>query len=311
MEKCAEIERQFLKMASNSTDDGGPWTPLTSLSKPYPITVEGHAEKQFCFRITFYAPASPATAFDLLANVLRRPEWDELTETTEVVQGLGHGDSINYVKMKAIWPTAARDSLLISHIASRGDEGFLNVGQSIEDSRIPEKQAEGIVRMEAALAGQLVTRVSQDDRAKLGLEGENWCKVVQIADGDMKGWIPKSVIRFIATQAFPRSLTKVCKQLAKTPSRNESLLLRDLWATPVSKRMEDLRTGYVDEKPPRAVIASSRAATPTAKPDAGIVHVRRTRWVVWARLIMRYATPAIIAALTSLLFNFFMKRRRG
>ncbi|KAJ2865986.1 hypothetical protein GGH94_001837 [Coemansia aciculifera] len=310
MEKCAEIERLFIKMATNGTDDGGPWTVLTSLSKPYPITVEGHAVKQFCFRITFYAPASPATAFDLLANVLRRPEWDELTDTTEVVQGLGHGDSINYVKMKAIWPTAARDSLLISHIVRR-DEGFLNVGQSIEDSRVPEKQAEGIVRMEAAMAGQLVTKVSRDDRTRLGLEGENWCKVVQIADGDMKGWIPKSVIRFIATQAFPKSLTKVCKQLAMTPSSNESLLLRNLWATPVSKRMEDLSSASVDEKPvaPKAVIASSRVATAT--PVGAVVHVRRARWLVWARLILRYATPAIIAALTSLIFNFLMKHRRG
>ncbi|KAJ2065475.1 hypothetical protein GGI17_000288 [Coemansia sp. S146] len=305
MEKCAEIERLFMKMATNGTDDGGPWTVLTSLSKPYPITVEGHAVKQFCFRITFYAPASPATAFDLLANVLRRPEWDELTDTTEVVQGLGHGDSINYVKMKAIWPTAARDSLLISHIVRR-DEGFLNVGQSIEDSRVPEKQAEGIVRMEAAMAGQLVTKVSRDDRTRLGLEGENWCKVVQIADGDMKGWIPKSVIRFIATQAFPKSLTKVCKQLAMTPSSNESLLLRNLWATPVSKRMEDLSPSSVDEKPvaPKAVIASSRMATAT--PVGAVVHVRKARWVVWARLILRYATPAIIAALTTPIMQFFL-----
>ncbi|KAJ2029903.1 hypothetical protein IWW57_001438 [Coemansia sp. S610] len=311
-EKCAEIKSRFLKMASpNSTDDGGPWTSLASLSKPYPINVEGHVAKQFCFRITFYAPASPATAFDLLANVLRRPEWDELTERTEILQYLGGSDSINYVKMKAIWPTAARDSLLLSHITSRGsddDEEFLNVGQSVEDSRMPEREAEGIVRMEAALAGQLVTRVSQSDRMRLGLEGENWSKVVQIADGDMKGWIPKSVIRFIATQAFPKSLTKVCRQLAQTPSRKESLLLRDLLARPANKPVRDLGSAAAaEEKPatPKAVIASSVVAPPA---PAAVVR-RRAGWMVWIRLILRYATPAIIAALTSLLFNMLMKRR--
>ncbi|KAJ1931919.1 hypothetical protein GGF37_007232, partial [Kickxella alabastrina] len=59
-----------------------PWTPLVSISKPYPITVQGHVSKPFRFRVTFYAPTAPATAFDLLANVLLRPKWDELTEAT-------------------------------------------------------------------------------------------------------------------------------------------------------------------------------------------------------------------------------------
>ncbi|KAJ2895978.1 hypothetical protein GGI21_005085, partial [Coemansia aciculifera] len=184
-------------MATEITTTGGPWTSLVTLSKPYPITIQGHSEKPFCFRILFYAPASPATAFDLLANILRRTEWDELTETTEIIEKLNNErsvDAIHYVRMKAIWPTSARDSVLISRLTRTKDDGFLNVSQSVEDRRVGEKQ--GVVRMEAALAGQLVTGVSEEERDRLGLVGENWCRVVQIADGDMKGWIPKSVIRF-------------------------------------------------------------------------------------------------------------------
>ncbi|KAJ2335644.1 hypothetical protein GGI00_001253 [Coemansia sp. RSA 2681] len=339
-EKCAEIERYFMTMAASAMtttadddDSSSPWTSLVTIAKPYPITVQGHAERPFCFRVIFYAPASPATAFDLLANILRRTEWDELTDTTRVVQGLGKGDAIHYVKMKGIWPTAARDSVLISRITAirtkgnggEGEEedGFLNVSQSIEDSRIPEKQAEGIVRMEATLAGQLVTNVSRDDRARFGLEGENWCKVVQIADGDMKGWIPKSVIKFVATQALPRSLTKVCRLLAAIPSTRESLLL----LRPPTEAALSFSPGD-PEKPAalsaRAVVASpaSAALLPSPPPPPpsvvappppstrAVVRVGRATWMGWTRVILRYATPAVIAALTSLVFHFYMRRRR-
>ncbi|KAJ2509279.1 hypothetical protein IWW47_000081 [Coemansia sp. RSA 2052] len=316
---------------TDDDDDSSPWTSLVTIAKPYPITVQGHAERPFCFRVIFYAPASPATAFDLLANILRRTEWDELTDTTKVVQGLGKGDAIHYVKMKGIWPTAARDSVLISRITAirtkgngrEGEEedGFLNVSQSIEDSRIPEKQAEGIVRMEATLAGQLVTNVSRDDRARFGLEGDNWSKVVQIADGDMKGWIPKSVIKFVATQALPRSLTKVCRLLAAIPSTRESLLL----LRPPTEAGLSFSSGDA-EKPAlsaRAVIASpasvalppspsppSVAAPPPPPSTRAVVRVGRATWMGWTRVILRYATPAVIAALTSLVFHFYMRRRR-
>ncbi|KAJ1839817.1 hypothetical protein LPJ73_006630, partial [Coemansia sp. RSA 2703] len=248
--KCAELEKTFLQLAmqDESKDANSPWIPLTTLSKPYSITVQGHVSKPFCFRITFYAPTSPATAFDLLADVLRRPEWDELTEATEIIEKLGQGDAIHYVKAKAIWPTAARDSLLLSHITSVDIDGsaaddqtkraYMNVSQSIVDDRVPERDAEGIVRMEAGLAGQLVTQATLEDKMRLGLQGDQWCRVVQIADGDLKGWIPKSVIKFIATQALPRSLTKVCQQLAVLSPSIESQLVCRMNAQPGTLQMK-------------------------------------------------------------------------
>ncbi|KAJ2482847.1 hypothetical protein EV174_003112, partial [Coemansia sp. RSA 2320] len=306
MEKCAEIERYFMHLATSPANASSPWIPLVSLTKPYSITVQGHVEKPFCFRVTFYAPAPPATAFDLLANVLRRPEWDELTESTNIVESLGYGDSIHYLKMKAVWPTAARDSVLVSRITTvrvegQEDEAFLNVSQSIEDTRMPEKEAEGIVRMHAALAGQLVTRVPLADRERLGLAGDNWCKVVQIADGDLKGWIPKSVIKFIATQALPRSLTKVCSVLATTPPRHDSQLLHELRRLPTKHT-----TGHVvpvaanQTAPPEAAAASAvavsarglQAPTTSATVAAVATKAKGIRWSAVMRLLVRYATPA-------------------
>ncbi|KAJ1811679.1 hypothetical protein LPJ56_005749, partial [Coemansia sp. RSA 2599] len=333
--KCAELEATFLQLASahgsehGAAGSDGPWTPLATVREPYPITVQGHASKPFCFRITFFAPTMPGTAFDLLADILRRPEWDELTESTQIIEKLGQSDAIHYVKAKAIWPTAARDSVLISHITAldlpdasgKTARAYLNVSQSTVDERVPEKDALGIVRMEAGIAGQLITHASNDDRVRHGLEGEQWCRVVQIADGDLKGWIPKSVIKFIATQALPRSLTKVCKQLSQLPPRPHSQLVRRTSEKPrksaetTISAMSAMPATAASTAISTAISTSTATATSTSTPPAPAAAVanrpqhrelrrvmsasRRGRWLAWLKVVMRYAAPSIIAAVTS------------
>ncbi|KAJ2725919.1 hypothetical protein GGI07_000964 [Coemansia sp. Benny D115] len=327
-EKCAELEKTFLQLASKDEESSAdsPWTALASVSNPYPITVQGHRAKPFCFRITFFAPTTPATAFDLLANILRRPEWDELTDSTEIIERLGQGDAIHYVKAKAIWPTAARDSVLLSHITSvdlddalgdakgGGQRGYLNVSQSTVDSRVPERDAEGLVRMEAGIAGQLITPAAEADRQRLGLQGDSWCRVVQIADGDLKGWIPKSVIKFIATQALPRSLTKVCKQLSSMPPSSDSQLVRDLNQQPqqpqlmvAAKKEVFVAAPAVQKSQATAVVRQmGRAGGALAGPGR---QGGRAQWLAWLRVIVHYAAPSIIAAVTSLIINLIIQRR--
>ena len=59
------------------------------------------------------------------------------------------------------------------------------------DGVVPESGG-GVVRMTAGIAGQLVT------------PGEdNTCKIVQIANGDPKGWIPSSIIKYAQVRDFP------------------------------------------------------------------------------------------------------------
>ncbi|KAJ1667643.1 hypothetical protein IW140_001301 [Coemansia sp. RSA 1813] len=331
MEKCTNMEKMFMQMATqhgNEPEDS-PWTPLVSLTDPYPITIQGHATKPFCFRVTFYAPTTPETAFDLLADVTRRSEWDELTDSAKVVEKLGHGDAIHYVKMKAIWPTSARDSVLLARITKVDinnsidggkKRGYLNVSQSVEDSRIPEDTAHGIVRMEAGIAGQLITDALQEDKARLGLDGDKWCKVVQIADGDLKGWIPSSVLKFIATQALPRSLTKVCGQLAAMPLSTESQLLarvacpKDANNGNLAARTMGQTTAATTEQTiavqgTRDGIDRQQSATTAA---STLVRRRWSNgsWSAWFKVIMRYATPAVIAAITSIVVSIVLGERR-
>ncbi|KAJ2359144.1 hypothetical protein GGF43_000310 [Coemansia sp. RSA 2618] len=316
VDQCTEIERTFMQLATTNDDDeedraGSSWVPLTSMKHPYPITVQGHTAKPFCFRIVFYAPTTPATAFDLLASILRRPEWDELTESTRIIEKLGPGDAIHYVKMKPVWPTAARDSLLLSHLTEvrvRGERAYLNVSKSIEDARVPEGSTRGVVRMEAGIAGQLVTRVDQGERQQLGLQGEHWCRVVQIADGDLKGWIPKSVIKFIATQALPRSLKKVCQQLAELPAHDESLILN-----PNSPPSPQQSQSQQQQQPTvtNTVNGGERQRGAVLQKAMVPMKTKMGRWSLWLRILAQYATPALVAVVTSLVFQIILGRRTG
>ncbi|KAJ1994966.1 hypothetical protein EDC05_001342 [Coemansia umbellata] len=340
VDRCAAMEKMFIQLATKNDGisegdsvESNPWTPLVSLLKPYPITIQGHATKPFCFRVTFYAPTAPATAFDLLADVTRRPEWDELTDSAKIVEKLGNGDAIHYIKMKPIWPTAARDSVLLARItdialgsssAGRKSKGFLNVSQSVEDSRIPENTAEGLVRMEAGIAGQLITEVPEEEKQKLNLEGEKWCKVVQIADGDLKGWIPSSVLKFIATQALPRSLTKVCKQLADMPVSTESqLLLRNIQSNGGLLQQRQNSTQNLLSVSSTSSTAVDNTASQQRETSTPAVLTRNARlsskhalvshrgsWAAWLRLFVRYATPAVIAAITSIIVTVLLGKQR-
>jgi hypothetical protein len=67
---------------------------------------------------------------------------------------------------------------------------YLNVTRSISHPAHPENT--GIVRMHCIIGGQVVSRI--DDKR---------CRIVQIVDGDLKGWIPGSVLSYIATKAIP------------------------------------------------------------------------------------------------------------
>ncbi|KAJ1904610.1 hypothetical protein LPJ81_002395 [Coemansia sp. IMI 209127] len=325
IERCVDMEKTFMQMvsqhSSNNAHNDSLWTPLVSMTDPYPITIHGHTTKPFCFRVAFYAPTTPATAFDLLADITRRHEWDELTDSTRVVEKLGHGDALHYVKMKPIWPTSARDSVLLARITkiainntADGEDGYLNVSQSVEDSRIPEDPAGRIVRMEAGIAGQLITDAPQEDRARLGLVGDNWCKVVQIADGDLKGWIPTSVLKFVATQALPRSLNKVCNQLAAIPTAAESQLLAQIApksandGVPVHELAPT--ADDVDRRQDTKVAAAALVRHTTGPAGSSQRLLRGWSSSGWFKVIMRYATPAVIAAITSIIISIFFGERR-
>ncbi|KAJ3032901.1 hypothetical protein HDV00_006990 [Rhizophlyctis rosea] len=204
----------FLSLADEPGDTpDSPWQLAASIGTPF-VEVYKHKASEFCFKVVADLDASPETAFDLLSDITRRGEWDDMTVEAGVVETVNGSTKYQYMTSKAIWPAAARDSLVLSYVTRLTDNRYLNVTRSTTHPSYPPRDAEGIIRMEAKIAGQLV---SPSPSATPGT-----CRVVQVADGDLKGWIPKSVIGFIATKATPQSFKSLNMILCRLPQTNVS-----------------------------------------------------------------------------------------
>ncbi|KAJ3082491.1 hypothetical protein HK102_001648 [Quaeritorhiza haematococci] len=208
------------KSPSGPPSGNTPWhTVLTQTHGNFSLQVQKRAHTDFCFRLVSTLETTPEACFDLLSDVTRRVEWDELCEGGGVVEDLGAGMRVQFMRTKGLWPTAPRDALVVA-LSKRLPEGkgYLNVTRSIESHPGYSSRA-GDVRMEAKLAGQLVM---PDPEGR-----EHVCKVVQVVDGDLKGWIPKSVLSMVSQHAFPASFKKVNKMLKQGDHRDVSRCIEE------------------------------------------------------------------------------------
>ncbi|KAJ3300405.1 hypothetical protein HK104_000919 [Borealophlyctis nickersoniae] len=251
----SSMTSHFLSLADpvpEGADD--PWQLVATLPDPV-VQVYKLRNTDFCFKVVADIHATPETAFDLLSDITRRGEWDDLCEEAGVVEVVDGATKYQFMKTKGIWPAAPRDSLVLSFVKRLPDGRYLNVTQSIVHDAYPPRDADGIVRMEAKIAGQVVGPTPD--------HAPGMCRVVQVADGDLKGWIPKSVIGFIATKAVPMSFKALDKLLAGMEQRTESKAIAEAEGAsradgegPVSSMKEEL--------PAAARTATPLVAVPTA-----------------------------------------------
>lgn len=191
-----EMCSKFLDLISE--ENQGCWDPIYEKSD---AQIYKSKYSKTCFKIQGDLNNSPESCFDLLADAVQRPVFDDMCETGKIVQVIDDSTMIVYSKMKGIWPTAPRDVLLLCHVRQLQDGSYLCVNKSIEHPDMPDlEKTLGIVRINCSLAGNLC-KPAGSDKSK--------CKVIQIADGDLRGFIPKWLITFIATQGLPKSFRKL------------------------------------------------------------------------------------------------------
>ncbi|KAJ1980177.1 hypothetical protein H4R33_005543 [Dimargaris cristalligena] len=276
-EDCAQMVAELLKTVEEPSANSDEWKEVYNQTSPTPLQVYQKKGADFCFKMVAVINNTAETAFDLLADATRRPEWDDMCQQVKVVENLDNptnptGESagapppttkIQYVRTKPIWPTAARDVCLLSHNCRLPGHRYMSVTQSVLHPECPEYTAEGIVRMTAGIAGQIVYPLST------GADGtQPSCRVVQIADGNPGGWLPQSVVRFVATKAMPQSFKKVAQIIEGLPQQNESHLLPPVVEPSVATKKETTTT---TPAPPAAASAKPSEATPpqsVAKYDA-------------------------------------------
>ncbi|KAJ3043891.1 hypothetical protein HDV00_003929 [Rhizophlyctis rosea] len=149
--------------------------------------------------------ASAEAAFDFLSDVGKRPVWDEMCESGGVVTRVSRRTTVQYFRTKGLWPTSPREALVASFITLLPPNRYLNVTTSIPShpQHTPHPSA---VRMLARIAGQIVTPHPDPEK-------KHMCRVVQIIDGDLGGYLPKRVVAMVTTQAIPRGMGKANRML--------------------------------------------------------------------------------------------------
>ncbi|KAJ3299322.1 hypothetical protein HK104_009347 [Borealophlyctis nickersoniae] len=196
-------------------------TVLTSRSSTSKFGIEIHKfnTKDFCFRYIVEMEATPEEAFDFLADIGKRPLWDETCESGGIVEKSSPTTTVQYFRTKGMWPTSPREALVVSFVRTLPDGRYLNVTQSIPSHPL-HNPADGHVRMLATIAGQIV---GPDPLGRPGM-----CRVVQVVDGDLGGWLPKKVVSFVTTQAIPVGMGKANKMMREAnPQKTVSVFAEE------------------------------------------------------------------------------------
>ncbi|KAJ3205292.1 hypothetical protein HK099_000868, partial [Clydaea vesicula] len=165
------------------------------------------------------------------------------------------------------------------------------------------------VRMETKIAGQILENIT-----------ENSCRIIQIADGDLKGWIPSSVISYIATMAVPNSFVKlneIVKELeiqkvsviinrgeeeltVKSDSDSESVLVE---SSAGKKKADSVNTTVENRK--STVVNSVSKINPVIKRD------ERIGMLAYISRFLRNSSPFMVFLLVVLNFYDRFKAKRN
>lgn len=165
------------------------------------VAVSTRSDAPFCFRIVAQLKGGHERAFQLMASLPRRPEWDAMCESADVIEQIDPLTAIYHLRLRAVWPTAARDACLLIAFRRLADGRFVSVSQSIDDSRCPPDATGKTVRMHTRLAGNLF--------APLQPASQNRFSLVQLADADPGGFIPSALVKRVSTKSFPATMARI------------------------------------------------------------------------------------------------------
>ncbi|KAJ3183728.1 hypothetical protein HDU85_002157 [Gaertneriomyces sp. JEL0708] len=203
------LESELLSLADTSLSPASPngdeWhTVLSQTWGRFKIDIHKRVGRDFFYRYVMELCGTPEETFDLLSDITKRPQWDELCEEGGTVEKVSGTTTVQYFRTKGMWPTKPRCALVVGFVKDLGERRYLNVTKSI-DSHPQFAFRKGDVVMNARIAGQIV----EPDR-----EGRpRMCRVVQLLDGDLGGYLPGSILNLVTTKAIPIGMRKVNKAL--------------------------------------------------------------------------------------------------
>ncbi len=189
-----KINEFFIEVAKDSD-----FQPL--LDHPN-VKVDISTVHPFCFRAMAHMEGIPAyKIFGLLSDVMRRPRWDDMCESIDILKQIDPHSVIYHLKLKATWPISPRDALSIAAFREFS-HGFITVAWSIvDDSLLPPDPSGKYVRMHTRISVNFIT----PDQNGVG------CTITQLIDGDPKGSIPAYLVKKVSAKSFPATIEGIKK----------------------------------------------------------------------------------------------------
>ncbi|KCV67894.1 hypothetical protein H696_05623 [Fonticula alba] len=174
-----------------------------------------NAKNSQCYRVDALLSNTTLTCFDYMTDTSRRADWDDMCQTSRVVETPGPGLTVAQAVTRPVMLTSSREAVLLTWSSrtnacfespfgdpllgpSDAPEVMVNVTQSIDHPACPP--APGVIRLQAGVAGL----VARDYPSRPG-----WCETVQILGGDPGGSVPVFVLQFVATKAMPRMMRRL------------------------------------------------------------------------------------------------------
>ncbi|KAG0098433.1 Pleckstrin y domain-containing F member 1 [Podila epicladia] len=208
------MEKKFFDYYNNTEI----WEMAYEQTSPSLIQVYQFKGRPMCYKTVAVLDNTAAVVFDTLCDLDARSSWDPMCVEARVVEQVSNppGTTVQYIRTKAVWPTASRDTVVLGTVRDLGDGRLFAVNSSFEHEAVPERVNEKIVRMETAVAGHIIT-------SEPG--APNKCRLVQILDADIKGWIPEKVIQMVSTKAVPDGIRNVNTSIPSISPYRESKVL--------------------------------------------------------------------------------------
>ncbi len=205
--KIAELATEFLHEVSIEEN----WAQPRLLEQPGRLQVATSTlpYAPYCFRVEAQLNGDAEAAFALMHNLTERAAWDDMCDEIEVIEQLDPFTFIYRIRLKARWPTSARDSCSLVGFRKLKDGRFLSIAQSIEDERCPADPTGRVVRMNTRFSGNLFTPLR-----------DGHFHLTQLLDADPKGLIPSALVKSVSSKSIPISMTKIEKAIAGKSGTN-------------------------------------------------------------------------------------------
>ncbi|KAJ3086129.1 hypothetical protein HK102_013488 [Quaeritorhiza haematococci] len=201
-------------------DTSSPWTQLitadAATDSDLPISIYSHTSLSHSFLIKAILSNTPEVTFDHAANLVKRPEWDEVCEEVKVVKDVQDvkGTKIVYVRFKGAHGRKGRDLVLLVHVRRWHDGRYLQVARSVEVPEVPVY--DGYVRAKSGVSGVVVAPVPNETYKSF---------LTQVLADDPQADVRRSVLRFVASKSIPTSVRKMNSRLEKMPPKSLSELV--------------------------------------------------------------------------------------